>query len=61
MTVNLGPVAPTIANIPINPQPDGLGYNPRCLRRDVNVNSAIVTHSNYTYHLITDHLNADIY
>lgn len=61
MTVNLGPVFGTISGTPVNPQPDGFGYNPRCLRRDVNVHSAAVTKTNYTYDLITNPGNADIY
>jgi tyrosinase len=36
MSVNLGPVSPVLKNISVNPQPDGLGYNPRCLRRDIS-------------------------
>lgn len=43
----------TINNVPANPRSDGLGYNPRCLRRDVNKNAAAVTTANYTYDLIT--------
>jgi tyrosinase len=35
-TVNLGPAAPVLTYVPPNPQPDGLGYNPRCIRRDVS-------------------------
>lgn len=61
MTVNLGPVFPSISEVPVNPQFDGLGYNPRCLRRDVNPHAAAVTATNYTYHLINDPANADIY
>ncbi|CAI6334436.1 unnamed protein product [Periconia digitata] len=38
--VNLGPVVPVSANIPPNPQPDGLGYNPRCLSRDISLNAS---------------------
>ncbi|KAF2090081.1 tyrosinase central domain-containing protein [Saccharata proteae CBS 121410] len=34
--VNLGPVAAVMDDVPTNPQTDGLGYNPRCLRRDIN-------------------------
>lgn len=34
--VNLGPVAPALYDVPANPRADGMGYNPRCLRRDVN-------------------------
>ncbi|KAK0124988.1 hypothetical protein ONS96_008858 [Cadophora gregata f. sp. sojae] len=39
MTVNLGPLAGSVdpaLKIPKNPRSDGYGYNPRCLRRDVN-------------------------
>lgn len=61
MSVNLGPLAASIGGVPSNPQADGYGYNPRCLRRDVNVHSAAVTHTNYTYSLITKPQNADIY
>ncbi|KAF2472963.1 Di-copper centre-containing protein [Lindgomyces ingoldianus] len=36
MTVNLGPMSIAIdVKIPTNPQSDGLGYNPRCIRRDI--------------------------
>ncbi|KAK4446285.1 hypothetical protein QBC34DRAFT_470052 [Podospora aff. communis PSN243] len=59
MSVNLGPLAPslTLPEIPRNPQADGFGYNPRCLRRDLNVHSAAVTTTNYTYDLITQNDN----
>ncbi|CAN8099952.1 unnamed protein product [Discula destructiva] len=37
MTVNLGPVVPAMDGIVPNPSPDGpLGYNPRCLVRDLS-------------------------
>ncbi|KAI0410943.1 hypothetical protein F5X98DRAFT_384601 [Xylaria grammica] len=37
MTVNLGPISPAISPAPpTNPQRDGFGYNPRCLRRDIS-------------------------
>jgi tyrosinase len=58
MTVNVGPIAPTI-QVPRNPRSDGLGYNPRCLRRDINKHAAAVTTANYTYDLITS--NSDVY
>ncbi|KAK1827501.1 hypothetical protein QBC39DRAFT_175773 [Podospora conica] len=58
MTVNLGPLAPQLTDLKPNPQADGLGYNPRCLRRDINRHSAAVTTSNYTYALITKNDNA---
>lgn len=59
MTVNLGPRVPAVPNVPANPQANGLGYNPRCLRRDVNPYSAAVTADNYTSSLITG--NKDLY
>ncbi|KAF2786397.1 Di-copper centre-containing protein [Melanomma pulvis-pyrius CBS 109.77] len=34
--VNLGPVAPVLADYTPNPEFTGLGYNPRCLRRDIS-------------------------
>ncbi|KAK3117612.1 hypothetical protein LTR53_000840 [Teratosphaeriaceae sp. CCFEE 6253] len=40
MSVNLGPLVPAYSEIPPNPSPDGLGYNPRCLRRDISTFSA---------------------
>jgi len=39
LTVNLGPKALSLdpaLKVPNNPRSDGYGYNPRCLRRDVN-------------------------
>ncbi|KAF2262185.1 Di-copper centre-containing protein [Lojkania enalia] len=36
MSVHLGPLATSIdVNLTANPQADGLGYNPRCVRRDI--------------------------
>lgn len=35
-SVNLGPVVPAISFVEKNPQPDGLGYNARCIRRDIS-------------------------
>lgn len=57
MKVNLGPLAPSLPNLPRNPRADGLGHNPRCLKRDINKNSASVTTANYTYDLITSNSN----
>ncbi|KAF2220783.1 tyrosinase [Elsinoe ampelina] len=34
--VNLGPLSPVLPYAPANPSPDGLGYNPRCIRRDIS-------------------------
>ncbi|KAL1877454.1 hypothetical protein Daus18300_002441 [Diaporthe australafricana] len=54
MSVNLGPIAAISSlKVPANPQSDGLGHNPRCLRRDVNKYSAAKTTANYTEALIT--------
>lgn len=36
MTVSLGPIGKNMPDVPDNPQMDGYGHNPRCLRRDVN-------------------------
>jgi len=56
MTVNLGPLAPSLT-VARNPRSDGMGHNPRCLRRDINKNAAAVTTANYTYDLITQNSN----
>ncbi|KAK4542845.1 hypothetical protein LTR36_006034 [Oleoguttula mirabilis] len=39
-SVNLGPLSPAFTDVPVNPQADGLGYNPRCLRRDISTYAA---------------------
>lgn len=55
-TVNLGPVSSTMPGINPNPQSDGLGYNPRCLRRDINQHiSSSWTKDNDTAWLIREH------
>ena len=43
MVVSLGPTSMSTASrqVPKNPRADGTGYNPRCLRRDVNRNAAM--------------------
>jgi len=51
MVVNLGPVK-LLLNLQgarPNPRKDGMGYNPRCLRRDLNIHSALGGTANYTY------------
>ncbi|KAF2799260.1 Di-copper centre-containing protein [Melanomma pulvis-pyrius CBS 109.77] len=53
MTISLGPIGGVLSDVPPNPQADGFGANPRCLRRDVNKFSSAQTHDNYTYSLIT--------
>ena len=43
--LNMGPFdSPTLlAGVKPNPQADGLGYNPRCMRRDISAQSASET------------------
>ncbi|KAF2215550.1 hypothetical protein CERZMDRAFT_4869, partial [Cercospora zeae-maydis SCOH1-5] len=54
-TVNLGSLAPALSYIPPNPLPNGLGYNPRCLRRDLGAYAAdIWLRDPNTTALITD-------
>ncbi|ORY69010.1 uncharacterized protein BCR38DRAFT_406885 [Pseudomassariella vexata] len=59
MNVSLGPIGTVLPDVPPNPQADGFGSNPRCLRRDVNKYSAAVTKANYTYALITENDDPD--
>lgn len=54
MTVRLGPVAPAVDYITPNPSPNGLGLNPRCLRRDI---STIATSTSTTDRNVTDLIN----
>lgn len=54
MVVNLGPVIPGMPDTPPNPQPNGLGHNPRCLRRDVNQHSSAITTPQHTFDLIVE-------
>ena len=60
MTVNLGPVAPTLAESDVVPTGPGSAYNPRCLKRDISewVSSQWNTDANSTS-LLTQ--NPDIY
>ncbi|KAK9799953.1 putative Tyrosinase central domain-containing protein [Seiridium cardinale] len=46
-----------LARCPANPQTDGLGYNHRGLKRDVNVYTARETTTNYTENLIANSNN----
>lgn len=55
MVVSLGPVGVVVNNIPKNPQRNGLGSNPRCLRRDINKASAMGATANHTYSLIMEY------
>jgi hypothetical protein len=59
MVVSLGPSKMSRAsNVPKNPRPDGLGSNPRCLRRDINRNAALGATAAHAHSLIVD--NNDI-
>ncbi|KAK4556466.1 hypothetical protein LTR86_006610 [Recurvomyces mirabilis] len=56
MSVNLGPLIPAYSEIPPNPSPDGLGYNPRCLRRDISTYAArLALNDTMIAKLITSH------
>ncbi len=59
MVVSLGPKGGILNDIPKNPRSDGLGSNPRCLRRDVNKESALGATANYTYSMIMDNKDID--
>lgn len=61
MTVSLGPIGKVLTDIPPNPRADGFASNPRCLRRDVNKYAAAQTYANYTYNLITEADNIDLF
>jgi len=57
MSVNLGPVVGLFADSPHNPQSNGLGYNPRCLRRDISSVASASTSDRNTSDLIMDYSN----
>ncbi|KAH7075530.1 hypothetical protein BKA63DRAFT_299325 [Paraphoma chrysanthemicola] len=54
-TINLGPVQTVWPNIPPNPQSNGLGYNPRCLSRELNPQASQSTTEERVVSLILDH------
>lgn len=57
MVVSLGPGMSRLKNVPKNPRADGLGSNPRCLRRDVNANAALGATAKHAYSLLTRNNN----
>jgi len=59
MSVNLGPMSAVMPNVPSNARPDGFGYNPRCLRRDINKYAAVFTMANHTLSLIVNNTDID--
>ncbi|KAF2848810.1 Di-copper centre-containing protein [Plenodomus tracheiphilus IPT5] len=58
-SINLGPVQTFAQGAPPNPQADGLGYNPRCLSRDISIQAANETKDEYVVSLIEN--NKDIF
>ncbi|PNS17318.1 Tyrosinase [Sphaceloma murrayae] len=54
---NLGPVRANYPYVEQNPQADGLGYNPRCLRRDINPFASASLYDQNTTDLITNSLD----
>jgi tyrosinase len=54
MVVSLGPVMSKYNGVPKNPRADGLGSNPRCLRRDINRNSALGATAQHAYSLVME-------
>jgi tyrosinase len=54
--VRLGPASPVLSYIPPNPQANGLGYNPRCIIRDISSYiSSDWTNDSDIYNLITQY------
>lgn len=45
----------TAKGVPPNPQADGLGYNPRCLSRDINTQAFNETRDEMVVDLITNY------
>lgn len=61
MVVSLGPTSMSTALglVPANPRSDGTGYNPRCLRRDVNRNAIMGATADRAFSLITGNKEID--
>ncbi|KAH7092283.1 hypothetical protein FB567DRAFT_576707 [Paraphoma chrysanthemicola] len=58
--INMGPLAAVSQPPPKpNPQADGLGYNPRCLSRDISLQSANETRDDVVAALITNQKDID--
>jgi tyrosinase len=55
--MSLGPIQTTFEGVKSNPQADGLGYNPRCLSRDVNKDAAYGSRDEEIMTLITGNNN----
>ena len=54
----VGPGSPVMNNVPKNPIAGGYGYNPQCMRRDVNSEVALGATAEKAYNLLT--LSKDI-
>lgn len=50
---SIGPGSAMMDNVPKNPLPGGGGSNPRCMRRDINVNAALGATADRAYNLVT--------
>jgi tyrosinase len=55
--VNLGPIQSLDTTVPPNPSPDGLGYNPRCIKRDISIQSSLETSDEFIADLINNSAN----
>ena len=55
--VNVGPISTLDTTVPANPSPDGFGYNPRCIKRDINTRSFSETSDADVAGLITGSAN----
>ncbi|KAF2000175.1 Di-copper centre-containing protein [Amniculicola lignicola CBS 123094] len=55
--VNLGPIQNLDSTAPPNPSPDGLGYNPRCIKRDFSTQSSHETRDEFVADLIKSSAN----
>lgn len=55
--VSLGTIQTRSENVPPNPQGDGLGYNPRCIKRDFNKQAVNKTNDPNTRKLIRNNID----
>lgn len=54
-SMHLGPLLTTLSGVKPNPQNDGLGYNPRCIARDLSSVAAWETRDEMIMSLITNY------
>ena len=55
--MHIGPISTLDTTVPRNPSPDGLGYNPRCIKRDITIRSSSETTDADVAELITTSAN----